>query len=198
MSDAFAHVDNAAIARLIADYPLAWIVADGDPGTAGPMPLLLERDEDGAPAALLGHLPRRHPLVGSFAADPRGSFLFNGPAGYITPEWIADQEWAPTWNFAVVAIRGVMHFDEALTDTALARLVDHMERDRATPWTPAAMGGRYARLSAQVIGFRVMIETCAARFKLGQDESDANFAQITSSLGDVALADWMRDARTAD
>lgn len=195
MSDPFGGIDNGEIVRLVAAHPLAWLVADGEPTAATPMPLLLETGDDGAPRSLLGHLPRAHPLVPAFKADPGGSFLFTGPAGYITPEWMSNKDWAPTWNFAVIAIRGTMAFDDALTGESLAKLVDHMEAGRGEPWTTGAMGERYTRLAARVIGFRVTIESCNARFKLGQDESAANFAAITAGLGDTELARLMKAFR---
>lgn len=194
MSQSFA-AGNEDVARLIAACPLAWIVAAGAPGAATPMPLLLECGEDGAPHSLLGHLPRAHPLVTAFLAQPRGVFLFQGPHGYITPEYLSDKDWAPTWNFAVVVIEAEVAIDAALTDEALRRLVTHMERDRAEPWSVEAMGARYATLRDRVIGFRATITSCRPRFKLGQDESDKAFAEIVAGLGDRPLARWMRAAR---
>lgn len=186
---------NEAIARLIADYPLAWIVAASAPGAATPMPLLLECGDDGAPRSLLGHLPRAHPLVAAFMAVPRGLFLFQGPHGYISPEYLSNKDWAPTWNFAVAVIEADVALDSALTDEALRRLVTHMERDRAEPWSVEAMGARYATLRDRVIGFRATITHCRPRFKLGQDESDDAFAEIVAGLQDDTLAHWMRAAR---
>jgi len=195
MSGAFSEVSHDDLARLVADHPLAWIVAPGVPAHATPMPLLLERDADGAPASLLGHLPRKHPLVAAFAANPRGLFLFQGPQGYITPEWLSDKDWAPTWNFAVAAIEAAVAIDPALTDEALQRLVAHMERDRAEPWDVGALGPRYAALRERVTGFRATITGWRARFKLGQDESGEVFDAIVGGLGDSDLARWMIAAR---
>jgi transcriptional regulator len=191
MSGAFSDVSPADLARLIADHPLAWIVARGDPACATPMPLLLERGADGAPLSLLGHLPKRHPLIATFAGNSAGLFLFQGPHGYITPEWLPDKDWAPTWNFAVATIEAEVTIDPALTDDALQRLVAHMERDRAAPWTVDALGDRYAKLREHVTGFRASITGWRARFKLGQDESDTGFAAIVDGLGDGDLARWM-------
>lgn len=195
MTSAFSDVSQDDLARLIADHPLAWIVARGDPACATPMPLLLERGADGEPLSLLGHLPKRHPLVAAFVSNPVGLFLFQGPHGYITPEWLPDKDWAPTWNFAVATIEAEVAIDPVLTDQALGRLVAHMERDRATPWGADALGDRYAQLRDRVTGFRASITGWRARFKLGQDESDTGFAAIVAGLGDSDLARWMIAAR---
>lgn len=195
MSGAFGDVSPDDLARLIAAYPLAWIVAPGAPACATPMPLLLERTGDGAPASLLGHLPNRHPLVAEFAARADALFLFQGPQGYITPEYLTDKDWAPTWNFAVAAIEARVTIDPALTEHALEALVGHMERDRTDPWATSLLGPRYADLRARVTGFRATITTWRARFKLGQDESAEVFDAIENGLGDSELAAWMRLAR---
>lgn len=195
MSDTFSKTGDTDVARLITAHPLGWIVARADQAATTPMPLLLELDANGAPRSLLGHLPRAHPLVRAFGADPSGIFLFQGPHGYITPEWLSDKDWAPTWNYAIAVIAADVSIDEALTDEALRRLVAHMEQGRDAPWTVEAMGERYERLRARVIGFRATITACRTRFKLGQDESDTAFGEILAGLGDTALARWMLAAR---
>jgi transcriptional regulator len=189
MTDLSPRTEQDDVARLIASHPLGWIVPRGAPGLASPMPLLLDGE------SLLGHLPRTHPLVDAFAADPSAVFLFLGPHGYITPEWLSDKDWAPTWNFALATITAEVEIDDALTDEALRRLVAHMERDRDQPWTVEAMGSRYARLRERVIGFRATITGCKLRLKLGQDESDTAFGEILAGLGDTPLARWMVEAR---
>ncbi|MES2045500.1 MAG: FMN-binding negative transcriptional regulator [Pseudomonadota bacterium] len=190
--NARAGIDDAALAGLIAGYPLAWIIPRAAPEAASPMPLITELDEHGAPRSLLGHLPRRHPLVGHLNDDPRAVFLFQGPHGYISPESLSDKDWAPTWNFAIATIEAEVAFDETLTDTALRQLVEHMERDRRAPWQVEAMGERYATLSEKVIGFRATITASHARFKLGQDESQPVFDQLVAAQGDSELGRWMR------
>ena len=74
-------------ARLIAAYPLGWLVSGNF--NASPLPLLAETGADGAVVSLFGHCARSNPLVADFRADPKGLILFNGPklegAGYQRP-----------------------------------------------------------------------------------------------------------------
>lgn len=187
MSGAFGAVPSAELSRLIGAHPLAWIVAHAAPGLATPMPMLVECDAEGKPVTLLGHLPRAHPLVPALTADPAASFLFQGPHGYITPGWMSDKDWAPTWNFAVIAVEADVMFDASITDEALSRLVAHMEPQEGG-WTTDALGARYATLRDRVIGFRAMIRAVRPRFKLGQDERPAVREQIIDGLGNDPLA----------
>lgn len=186
------HAGDEAVAQLIAQYPLAWIIAQGAPDAAALMPMLLETDAAGRPVSLLSHLPQAHSIVAALQKDPRALFLFLGPNAYITPDWLSNKDWGPTWNFATAQIAANVVFDDALTDTALGALVAHMEKDRSAPWTTDNLGARYAGLRSRVIGFRATITKVTPRFKLGQDEKPTVFAEILRGLGDHPVAQWMK------
>jgi transcriptional regulator len=156
------------------------------------MPLLAVRSAGGCPMSLLGHLPRRHAIVSALAGEPRAFFLFTGPHGYISPTWVRDRRWAPTWNFAQVRIEADVHFEPNRTGEALAELVEVMEAGRPDRWQIAELGDRYEQLATQVIAFRADIRVVAGRFKLGQDERPEILADILEHVTDPALADWMR------
>ena len=192
MTDQIFNTADTELPRLIGQYPMAWIVAKRAPEAAALMPLLLETHADGRPASLLGHLPRAHPIVAHLAEDPRALFLFQGPNAYISPEWLSNKDWAPTWNFAVAQITADVVFDDTLTDKALTDLVAHMERERSIPWTTESLGPRYANLRGRVIGFRAAIQRVTPRFKLGQDEKPGVFSEILRGLGNHPVAEWMR------
>ncbi|MGD9810791.1 MAG: FMN-binding negative transcriptional regulator [Sphingobium sp.] len=192
MSSPFEQWNDDDLADLIAANPLAWITPFADPAIATPMPVLLIRNDDGKPTGLLGHLPKRHPMVSVLTADQRALFLFQGPHSYISPAWIDTPDWAPTWNFAVARVEASVAFDDGLTDQALTHLVDHMEKMHPSGWTISGLGDRYNDLKARVIGFSATISSVTARFKLGQDERPEIFEQIVSGLGDDPLVQWMR------
>src|SRR3546814_16977373 len=88
--------DAADVRKLIADYPLAWLVSRDF--HASPLPLIAETDADGAVTSLFGHCARRNPLVGDFRSDPRGLILFTGPHAYVPPSLLSKPAWAPTWK----------------------------------------------------------------------------------------------------
>lgn len=196
MSDPFASSNDADVKRLVDENPLGWIISTAAPHLATPMPLMLECDDSGKPATILGHLPRAHPLCAALFTDPGVQLLFQGPHAYITPEWLADKNWAPTWNFVIAKLAGQLSFDETLTDDVLSRLVAHMEAQRSAPWSIAALGGRYQDLRSRVIGFTVAITHVEGRFKLGQDERPAVFDQIVAGLAGDPLATWMERFRS--
>lgn len=184
----------ADLARLIEEYPLAWVVSIGDSGFgATPLPLLAEADAEGRVTALFGHFALGNPHVAMLRSSPRATVLFMGPQGYISPEAVSQPGWAPTWNYAVAQFDVDVEFVPEETGAAVDRLVSRMERDRAQPWTIARMGARYERMVTKIIGFRAHVRTARGRFKLGQDETKQTLSEVLGNLDDAALVRWMED-----
>lgn len=173
-------------ARLIADYPLGWLVSGNF--NASPLPLLAETGADGAMVSLFGHCARKNPLVGDFRADPRGLVLFNGPHGYVSPALVSKPDWAPTWNYAVLRYRVEVELVEGATRDAIERLVGAME---GRNWSTDRVGPRYETMLEHIIAFRAHVLSAEPVFKLGQDESAAGFAEIVAGHPDQTLAAWM-------
>ncbi|SEH20225.1 negative transcriptional regulator, PaiB family [Sphingopyxis sp. YR583] len=192
MTNLYAPREPADIARLVADYPLAWLISRDF--HASPLPLIAETDDSGVVVSLFGHCARRNPLVADFRADPRGLILFNGPAGYIPTTLLSKPDWAPTWNYAVLRFTVEVEFVEHETRDAIEQLVDKME-DGA--WSTSSLGGRYDTMLDQIIAFRAHVRSAEHSFKLGQDESPQGFAEIVAGHADPALVKWMEgQART--
>lgn len=189
----------ADIDRMIAAHPFAWVVSasDGVP-ISTPLPLLMERDADGA-VTLLGHMPRVHPHTDLLRRQPRALAMFTGAHGYISPSWLSDRTQAPTWNYETVQFEIHVEFDDSDAATALAlnRLVDHMEQGRPQAWSVADMGARYDKLAPHVVAFRARVIDAYAKFKLGQNERPADWTEILAGLERTrqqALLDAMQRA----
>ena len=186
MSHPFDPLGPADSARLIADYPLGWLVSRQF--NASPLPLLAETDEDGSVAALFGHCALTNPLVADFRADPQGLIVFNGPTAYVSPSLVSKPDWAPTWNYAVLRYRVEVEFVGDETHDAIERLVAAMEGNK---WSTDRLGPRYAPMLTHIIAFRAHVRSADPVFKLGQDESAQGFAEIVARHPDPALAAWM-------
>lgn len=197
MSDLFRPREDAQIADLIRQYPLAWVTARGaTPTAASPLPLLADVDGQGQVVTLLGHMARTNPLVAALEADPRALILFQGPQSYISPNWAGERTWGPTWNYAVITIEAEVQLRPDLNDHALERLVNAVEQNHQQPWKVAEMGPRYEKLVQYIVAFEAKVTRLDARFKLGQDERPEIFANILDALGpDDELAGWMRRNR---
>lgn len=196
--DIFAPKSAEQVLRLVLGNPLAWVVSlDGDGFRATPLPLR-PRVRDGRIESFEGHIGRANPQCAALQRDSRAILLFSGPQGYISPSWISNRTWAPTWNYAVVQFLVTIAFDEtpARLDAHLHDLVDAMERGRANAWHPSEMGERYETLKRMIVPFEAKVVEQRAKFKLGQDERDAVFGEITAALGAAGSNDllaWMRE-----
>jgi transcriptional regulator len=198
-ADIFAPKSDEQVLRLVLQHPLAWVVAlDGGGFRATPLPLRPRVGGDGRIEALEGHMGRSNPLCAALQRDARALILFSGPQGYISPSWVGNRTWAPTWNYTVVQFLTTVTFDEtpARLDAHLHDLAEAMERGRPNAWHPSEMGARYETLRRLIVPFEAKVVEQRAKFKLGQDERDAIYGDITAGLertGADELLAWMRE-----
>lgn len=198
-TDIFAPRSDDDVHRLIAANPLAWVVSGfgGEP-RATPLPIRPHFGPDGRLEQLLGHFARSNPQLEALGADPRAIFLFMGPHGYISPSWLSNRDWGPTWNYAAVRISAELELVEDAEGIRflLDDLIGAMEEGHPSPWRADELGARYEMLSRGIVGFRARRLNVRARFKLGQDERDEVFAEILAgleSVGSLDLRDLMAD-----
>lgn len=184
---------EADLLELIAEYPLAWVVSVGAAGfRATPLPLLAEQDADGRIVSLFGHFALVNPQVEIIRSSPAATVLFSGPQGYISPEYVSQPRWAPTWNYAVAQFNVDIELRPQENARALEQLVRWMERDRRDPWSVQRMGDRYPVMVQKIIAFRARVRSARGRFKLGQDETPQTRAELFARLTDVDLVAWMK------
>ncbi|AZU04048.1 hypothetical protein X907_1515 [Glycocaulis alkaliphilus] len=191
---------DLALIELVEQSPFAWIVSAQGGFSATPLPIRPRLDAQGRLVALAGHFARSNPHLERLRANPRALFLFMGPHAYVSASWLSDRSQAPTWNYASAAFECdvTLTEDPGEIDALLRDLIGAMESGRPNGWSPEEMGERYARLSRGVVGFTAPIRAARPVFKLGQDESDAQFAEILDALDPEApsLASLMRSVRT--
>ena len=182
------------VTALVDAFPLAWVVSGGGEYgfAATPLPLLGERDEEGAVVALFGHFARANPQVAALERAPAATILFTGPQGYISPDLVSNPGWGATWNYAVARFDVDVRFVPDETASAVERLAAALEAGKPAPWAPDRMGARYDQLLPHIVAFRARVRATHARFKLGQDEGLATFDEIVAGLDDSELAHWMR------
>lgn len=194
----FAPRSDQDVLKLVLDHPLAWVVSGGaaDDFRATLLPVRPELDANGRIVRLVGHFARSNDHSVLLQKTPRALLLVLGVQGYISPSWMQDKTQAPTWNYASAQfVVDMAFFDEpGEIETHLRDLVGAMEDDRPNAWSIDQMGPRYRSLSRGVIGFRAEVREIRAKFKLGQDERDDVFRDITAGLarnGRTDLLQWM-------
>jgi transcriptional regulator len=158
------------------------MVADGRPEIAH-VPFVLDR-----PASrLLAHVAKANAIWRLMDGTAEATVVFQGPNAYISPDWYETPAAAvPTWNYAVVHVRG----RPALVDDA--GLVDLLTRLSAVhearlapkrPWTHEKMpDGLFAGMRKAIVGFALPIEHIETKIKMSQNRTPADQARVKAAL----------------
>jgi transcriptional regulator len=198
---AFRLDDEAAIEAFIGQYDFATIVSTLSNGPrVTHAPLLTRRNPEGR-LVLVGHVARDNDHWRAMDGATPAVAIFHGPQGYISPTWYASAPAVPTWNYAVVHAHGKPFApdDDAFTETAISALVDKYENGPGAWRIESMPPDFYAGLLSSIVGFEMPIERLEAKFKLGQNRTDADRAGAVAGLERQgspqasALADLMRD-----
>jgi transcriptional regulator len=196
---AFASDDQAAIARLFDEHPFATLITAGagEPQISH-LPLLRE-SEPGPHGRLIGHMARANPHWNHFG-NGASLAIFHGPHAYVSPSWYAQPAiQVPTWNYAVVHVRGraTIVADRATTLATLQKMVARFESSRPAPWRLQLEGARLDAMVGAIVAFEIEIERIDAKFKLSQNRDEADRRRVASALRSeayadaIATADWM-------
>jgi len=180
----FREESREQLAALIRRYPFGTLVTirDGLP-FASHIPFLYEECAGGS--VLIGHLARANPQWEDLAAGQTALVMFQGPHAYVSPSWY-ESPGVPTWNYAVAHVYGKSRLIEE--HSALRRLIERMtavhESGSSAPWKPDLRGERGKELLDMIVGFEIDAETITGKFKLGQNRSDVDRANVIRQLGD--------------
>lgn len=166
---------------LINTHPLGLLisVSEGEP-IISPLPFQLYATE-GEHGTLRAHMARANPHWKHLLAAPNGLIVFQEPGAYVTPNWYPGKaethQAVPTWNYAVVQVRGTISImeDAAWLRTQLSALTDQHEGRRQRPWhiddAPATFISDQMKA---IVGLELPIRHISGKFKLSQNRSAAD------------------------
>jgi transcriptional regulator len=197
---AFAVDDVEGIHEFIAQHPFATIVrVVKSEAQFAFTPVVLNRN--GKRGGIRFHLALRNPMSDTIDGT-KLAFSFMGPHAYISPDWYRSLVTVPTWNYMAVEGKGAVR---RLSREELRSLViDLSAQEEAhlrpkAPWlidkVPAA---RSEALLGAIVGFEVVFEELAGKFKLSQDKKAEDLAGVIEGLeargnaASVAVAKEMR------
>ena len=123
--------------------------------------------------------------------------IFQGPDAYISPGWYETSPAVPTWNFAVVHMRGPV---EVIDDREwLSDHVDEMVKfheSRALDHAPEPSDRELkASLLPGIVGFRMTVRTVEAKFKFNQNRSEDDRRSVARALETRGVRDGKEVAR---
>ena len=194
-SAAFRVEDEVVLLAHLAQRPFVTLAAavNGRPVVAH-APVVMRRL--GAGLALDFHVSRGNALAPALAVGFRAVAVSLGPEAYISPDWYADKDQVPTWNYVSVEAEGPV---AALDDAGLVALLDALsvqEESRLLPkrpWTRAKMSpGKFENMTRAIIGARLTVERLQGITKLSQNKPLTDRAGVTEALGAHPIGELMR------
>jgi transcriptional regulator len=192
----FSVVDRAAVRDLVRAHPLATLIsATPDEPLVTHAPLLL--DESAEPWTLLGHVARANPHWQAWEDGRSVTAIFHGGDAYISPSLYGTLKAVPTWNYAVVHLRGpvtLLHDSEA-KERVLKVLIDRHDPPYHPQWNQLDAAYREGMKSG-IVAFELAVERVEAKFKLSQNRPAADRERVRAAMHagggrSLELAGWM-------
>lgn len=174
--------DRAATLAFMRANPFAILISnvDGVP-FATHIPVLIEVAGD--EIAVRSHMAKANPHWKSMQQGEESLVIFHGPHAYISPSLYEIRESVPTWNYAAVHIYGqpTLFTDEDALRETLHRMINTFEASYMEQW--AELSAQYqSRMMKHIVGFEIKAKRIEAKFKLSQNRTKGEQAQVIQSL----------------
>lgn len=189
----FRRNDRALLETLIDEIGFGMVFATTPDGPrVAHVPLVSTGD-----GAVQFHLARGNALTRHIAGMTVLAVI-NGPDGYVSPRWYADQGQVPTWNYVALELEGRVRRMDG--DGLLGHLEALAAREEArldgTPWTmDQAPADHVRKLMAGIVGFELEVLAWRETLKLSQNKPAEERERVAAGLegqGASAIAALMR------
>ena len=168
-SDIFAFIEKYSFATLVSPSL-----------QSSHLPLMLDSDKQ----CLIGHFARSNPHWRELNEDTTKQHLviFNGPHGYISPTWYANKPAVPTWNYAVIHIKGCAEILSADETTQALNLLMRKYEPALLETGDVVTPEYQKKLSHGIVGFKISMDVIDAKVKLGQHRTKEDQQGVTAAL----------------
>ena len=185
----FEERDPERLRNFIQRYPLGSLVTATESGLdANHIPFVFA-DAGSAAGTLHGHIARANPLWRAGVREAAALVIFQGPNSFISPSWYPSKREnarvVPTWNYAVVHVRGVLRFvdDPAWVRSHVEALTREHEGKRDAPWAVTdAPADFIEKMVAAVVGIEISITRLVGKWKLSQNRSMSDRVGVVEGL----------------
>jgi transcriptional regulator len=193
--DHFRVDDVAEMHALMRARPFAALVSAGPLGLyATHLPTVLK--DEGPNGLIECHLARANPHWKDLAAGGEALMIFQGPEGYITPNWYATKiqtgKAVPTWNYAIVHAYGRPEVvnEKSWLLRHVTELSDQQERSEAHPWAVSDAPESYVDVMLRgIVGFRFAVTRLEGKWKMSQNRETQDRIGVIDGLKARAAAD---------
>jgi transcriptional regulator len=173
------HADAVAFMR---SNPFAILISSTDAGPfATHLPLFVKAEENNV--ILRGHVAEANPHWRYLEQQAQCLTIFHGAHSFISPSNYAARESVPTWNYGAVHLYGNARVFSSPEDLLgmLHELMGTFEPEYASQW--ASLDEAYReRMLRRIVGFEIEVTKIEAKFKLGQNRSREDQANMIASL----------------
>jgi transcriptional regulator len=148
------------------------------------IPVILDRSA-GAYGKICGHVSRQNPQCQAFMEGQTAVIVFRGPHAYISPAWFDKTPSVPTWNYAVVHASGQLRAiaEKAELRSVLEKSIEKHEGHQCSSYALSDLPENYlSAMMGGIVGFEMPIESLEGKFKLGQDQNDADRQRLLEHL----------------
>jgi transcriptional regulator len=195
LPDHFRVEDVPQMHALMRGRPFATLVSSGAAGLyASHLPTVLK--DEGSFGVIECHLARANPHWRELAEGNEALMIFQGPDGYITPNWYATKaetgKVVPTWNYAVVHAYGRPETmpDKDWLRRHVGELTTQQEKTEARPWLLSdAPDGYIDVMTRGIVGFRFAITRLEGKWKMSQNRVPQDRAGVVQGLNARASGD---------
>lgn len=175
--------------RIMREHPLGTLVRSED-GLLDADHIPFEFNPDvGALGLLSAHVARANPLWQRCPTGTPVLVIFRGAAHYVSPNWYPSKaenhKAVPTWNYAVVQVRGrpQVHEDPTWLRQLLTDLTAEHEQHQPQPWRLDDAPPDYLQaMIGAVVGVEIALTQVDGKFKLSQNRSAADQAGVRDGL----------------
>jgi len=178
--------DHATAMSFMRANPFAILISSIEIGPfATHLPLVIQEQEERV--ILRGHVAKANPHWRYLQQQARSLVIFHGPHAYISPKNYATRENVPTWNYGAVHVYGEARvFSEpAELLGVLHDLIPMFEPAYAEQWASLSEAYR-ERMLSHIVGFEIAVTKIEAKFKLSQNRTKEEQANVIESLNAVS------------
>ena len=151
------------------------------------VPVVLDA-ERGDLGSLRFHLAGANPAAKALADDREILMVFSGPHTYISPDWYANDNLVPTWNYAVVHAYGQ---PRTMDEVELRQLLDDLSASQEEqlpkkPWTTDKMPPDLVdKMCKAIVGFDLPITELQDKWKFNQNRGAGDRAGVVTALEEL-------------
>jgi transcriptional regulator len=177
--------DHADAIAFMQANPFVILVSTNEDGPfASHVPVVLR--EEGDQLIVRGHFAKANPHWRYLEQQSQCLTIFHGPHAYISPSLYTNVESVPTWNYGAVHAYGNARLYSSPEDlqVVLHELMGTFEPAYAAQWASLDEAYRQQMLN-HIVGFEVKVTELQAKFKLGQNRTKQDQANMIASLGEA-------------